>query len=174
MSRIEKFLNAKGKQMIGWDEILEGGLAPNAAVMSWRGTQGGIDAAKQHHYVVMTPGKPCYFDHYQSKNKNAEPLAIGGYNPLDSVYAYNPTPENLSEDEKKFIMGAQGNVWTEYIPNFHQVEYMSLPRVCALSEVLWTSKEKKDYPDFKKRLTENVKMLDRTKVNYCKNFMLPK
>lgn len=171
IKQMEVFLNSKGKQMIGWDEILEGGLAPNAAVMSWRGTQGGIDAAKQHHFVVMTPGKPCYFDHYQSKDKTKEPLAIGGFNPLDSVYAYDPMPKQLNADEKKYILGAQGNVWTEYIINFHQVEYMSLPRMCALSEVVWSTKENKNFTDFKLRLTENVKILDKNKVNYCKLFL---
>src|SRR5258706_2353874 len=152
IGRIEKFLNSKGKQIIGWDEILEGGLAPNAAVMSWRGTDGGIEAAKQKHYVVMSPGKPCYFDHYQSKNKKSEPLAIGGYNPLDSVYLYEPTPSQLKEDEKNYILGAQGNVWTEYITDFNHVEYMSVPRMCALAEVLWTPSPKKEFKKFIVRL----------------------
>ena len=171
ITRIEKFVNSKGKQIIGWDEILEGGLAPNAAVMSWRGTQGGIDAAKQKHFVVMSPGKPCYFDHYQSKDKAKEPLAIGGFNPLDSVYAYNPTPKALSVDEAKYIMGAQGNVWTEYITNFSQVQYMSMPRMAALSEALWTIPEKKNYKDFIIRLKIHSKTLDKMGVNYAKHFM---
>jgi hexosaminidase len=171
ITRIEKFVNSKGKQIIGWDEILEGGLAPNAAVMSWRGITGGIAAAKQKHYVVMSPGKPCYFDHYQSKDKAKEPLAIGGYNPLDSVYAYDPTPKSLSADEKKFILGAQGNVWTEYIVNFASVEYMSVPRMAALAEVLWTQPEKKNYKDFIQRLKINSKVLDSMNVNYAKHFM---
>jgi hexosaminidase len=168
ITRIEKFVNAKGRQIIGWDEILEGGLAPNAAVMSWRGTQGGIEAAKQKHNVVMTPGKPCYFDHYQSKDKTKEPLAIGGYNPLDSVYAYNPTPKALSTEEAKYIMGAQANVWTEYITNFSSVEYMSMPRMAALSEVLWTMPENKNYKNFTLRLKQHFKLLDKMKVNYRK------
>ncbi|MBK5284749.1 MAG: beta-N-acetylhexosaminidase [Bacteroidia bacterium] len=174
ISRIEKFLNARGKQIIGWDEILEGGLAPNAAVMSWRGTDGGIDAAKQKHYVVMSPGKPCYFDHYQSKNKKKEPLAIGGYNPLQNVYAYIPTPDVLSREEKKFIMGAQGNVWTEYITDFKHVEYMSVPRMCALAEALWTPPAKKNYINFISRLNIHSKLLDRMNVNYAKHFRFQK
>lgn len=168
--RIVKYLTDKGKIVIGWDEILEGGLAPGAMVMSWRGTQGGIDAANQYHYVVMTPGKPCYFDHYQSKNKEKEPLAIGGYNPLQAVYAYNPTPKKLSPDKKQYIMGAQGNVWTEYIPDFSHVEYMALPRMCALAEALWTDPENKNYKNFIKRLTEQSKLLDAQNVNYDKQF----
>ncbi|MGZ3932274.1 MAG: family 20 glycosylhydrolase, partial [Bacteroidia bacterium] len=172
--RIEKFLNSKGKKLIGWDEILEGGLAPNAAVMSWRGTEGGIAAARQKHYVVMSPGKPCYFDHYQSKDRSKEPLAIGGYNPLDSVYAYNPTPKVLSSDEQKYILGAQGNVWTEYIQNEKQVEYMAVPRMCALAEVLWTQPEKKNYTNFIIRLKQHRKLLDKMNVNYSRHFLTPK
>lgn len=171
ISRIEKYLNSKGRQIIGWDEILEGGLAPNASVMSWRGTDGGIAAAKQKHNVVMSPGKPCYFDHYQSKNKLKEPLAIGGYNPLDSVYAYNPTPKILSADEQQYILGAQANVWTEYIPTFKNVEYMSMPRMAAISEVLWTLPENNNYNNFVQRLKIHSKLLDKMNVNYAKHFL---
>jgi hexosaminidase len=171
--RIEKFVNARGKQIIGWDEILEGGLAPNAAVMSWRGIDGGIAAANQKHNVVMSPGKPCYFDHYQSLNKAQEPLAIGGYNPLDSVYAYNPTPAVLGNKEQQYILGAQANVWTEYILNEKQVEYMALPRMCALAEALWLPLTKKNYADFVQRLKIQSKMLDKMNVNYAKHFLNP-
>lgn len=171
IKRIEKFVNENGRQIIGWDEILEGGLAPNAAVMSWRGTKGGIEAAKQEHYVVMTPGKPCYFDHYQSKDKMHEPLAIGGFNPIDSVYNYDPTPKSLSVSEQKYILGAQGNVWTEYIRDFAHVEYMSVPRMSALSEVLWTKPENKNYNNFIARLKLHSKILDRMKINYAKHFI---
>lgn len=174
IKRIERFVNARGRQIIGWDEILEGGLPPNAAVMSWRGIEGGIAAAKEKHKVVMSPGKPCYFDHYQSKDKAKEPLSIGGYNPLDSVYAYDPTPQNLPAEEKKYILGAQANVWTEYILTSKQVEYMAVPRMCALSEVLWTDKDKKNYSDFVERLKENSKLLDRMQVNYAKHFFTKK
>ena len=174
ITRIEKYLNSKGKQIIGWDEILDGGLAPNAAVMSWRGIKGGIAAAKQKHNVVMTPGKPCYFDHYQAKDKTKEPLAIGGYNPLDSVYAYNPSPKGLTEEESKYIMGAQGNVWTEYITDFSKVEYMSMPRMAALSEALWTPVDKKNYKNFVSRLKLHSKTLDKMNVNYAKHFVTQK
>ena len=171
ITRIEKYVNTNGRQIIGWDEILEGGLAPNAALMSWRGINGGIAAAKQNHFVVMSPGRPCYFDHYQSKDKGTEPMAIGGFNPLDSVYNYNPTPDSLIENEQKFIMGAQANVWTEYITNFSQVEYMALPRMSALSEVLWTNIENKNFTDFKERLYIHKGILDRMKINYAKHFL---
>ena len=133
--------------------------------------KGGVEAARQSHYVVMSPGKPCYFDHYQSKNKAAEPLAIGGYNPLDSVYNYNPMPDSLTAEEKNYVLGAQGNVWTEYMKTFKHVEYMSVPRMCALAEVLWTPSEKKDYRNFVSRLKVHSKFLDRMKVNYAKHFL---
>jgi hexosaminidase len=168
---MQVFLSTKGKNLIGWDEILEGGLAPGAAVMSWRGTEGGITAAKQKHEVVMSPGKPCYFDHYQSTNKKSEPLAIGGYNPLENVYAYNPMPLALPVADRKYILGAQGNVWTEYIQNMKQVEYMSIPRMCALAEVLWTPAVKKNYPDFVSRLKTQSKLLDKMGANYARHFL---
>lgn len=171
VKRIEKFLNSKGKKMIGWDEILEGGLAPKATVMSWRGTSGGIAAAKLKHQVVMSPGKPCYFDHYQYQPVANEPLAIGGYNPLDSVYAFEPVPKELSVSEQKYILGAQGNVWTEYILNPKHVEYMAVPRMCALSEVLWTMPERKNRSNFLMRLKRRIKMLDLMQVNYSKHFL---
>lgn len=171
ITRIEKFVNGKGKQIIGWDEILEGGLAPNAAVMSWRGTEGGILAAKQQHFAVMTPGKPCYFDHYQVKDHTTEPLAIGGYNPVDSVYNYNPAPAALTADEKYFILGAQGNVWTEYMTDFKQVEYMSVTRMAALAEALWTPTNQKNYAGFIVRLKMNAALLDKMGVNYAKHFL---
>lgn len=171
IKRIEKFLNSKSKQIIGWDEILEGGLAPNAAVMSWRGIQGGIDAAKQKHNVVMSPGKPCYFDHYQSTDTKNEPLAIGGYNPVDSVYMYEPMPRSLNEQEQTYIMGAQANVWTEYILTEKQVEYMAVPRILALSEVLWSKPENKDLKQFHARLKNHVPYLDRKDINYAKHFL---
>ncbi len=172
--RIVKYLSDKGKTVIGWDEILEGGLAPGAMVMSWRGTQGGIDAANQDHYVVMSPGKPCYFDHYQSKNREKEPLAIGGYNPLSAVYGYNPMPKKLNPYRREYILGAQGNVWTEYIPDFSHVEYMALPRMCALAEALWTDPENKNYNNFISRLSLQSKLLDTQNVNYDKEFLKKK
>lgn len=164
--RIEKFLNSKGKQIIGWDEILEGGLAPNAAVMSWRGEQGGIEAANQQHNVVMSPGTHCYFDHYQG-DPELEPIAIGGFTTVEKVYSYDPVPAGLNDSLSKYIMGAQGNVWTEYILNEKHVEYMAFPRMCALAEVLWTPKEKKDQYGFQDRLLNHFGFLDRFNVNYA-------
>ena len=164
VQRIEKYLNSKGKTMIGWDEILEGGLAPNAVVMSWRGEAGGIEAAKQKHDVIMTPGNPLYFDHSQSSNEDS--VTIGGYNPIENVYAYDPVPKELTTEQGKYILGAQANVWTEYIGNTKKVEYMIFPRMAALSEVLWTPKDKKDWKGFERRLPSVFERLDREKINY--------
>jgi len=165
--RIEQFLNSKGKTLIGWDEILEGGLAPNATVMSWRGEEGGIIAARQNHYVVMTPGAYCYFDHYQG-NPKFEPLAIGGYTTVAKVYSYEPSSDSLTPEQQNYILGAQGNVWTEYIPNEKQVEYMIFPRMCALAEVVWSPKELRDYNNFRIRLIKHFELLDRQGINYSK------
>ncbi|MBL0127894.1 MAG: family 20 glycosylhydrolase [Flavobacteriales bacterium] len=168
IQRIEKFVNAKGRKIIGWDEILEGGLAPNAAVMSWRGTEGGVAAAKSGHYAVMSPGSHCYFDHYQGDPAN-EPLAIGGYTTVQKVYSYEPIPAELKADQAKYILGAQGNVWTEYILTPEQVEYMAVPRMLALAEVLWTPKDKRDEADFIKRLELEFPKLEATGVNASKS-----
>lgn len=150
VSRIEKFLNSKGRSIIGWDEILEGGLAPNATVMSWRGEEGGIEAAGQHHDVIMTPGSAAlYLDHAQSKS-DQEPLGIGGYAPLQKTYSFDPVPAKLPADQQKYIRGVQANVWTEYITTPARVEYAVLPRVLALSEIAWSPVDHKDY----KRFTE--------------------
>ena len=157
--QMDDYITSKGRNLIGWDEILEGGLADNAAVMSWRGEDGGIAAAKQKHKVVMSPGSHCYFDHYQSKS-NTEPLAIGGFSPIEKVYSYNPLPASLNEEEKKYIMGAQGNVWTEYMQVSSQVEYMAVPRICALAEVLWTGAQKPGFDSFKNRLRTHFNTLD--------------
>ena len=166
ISRMEKYINSKGKQIIGWDEILEGGLAPNATVMSWRGTSGAVQAAKEHHDVILTPGSHCYFDHYQSDDPN-EPVAIGGFLPLEKVYSFNPIPEELTKEEAKYVLGAQGNVWTEYMKTSEKVEYMAFPRMVALSEVVWSSPESRDYENFKKRLVNYQNRLDILKVNYA-------
>ena len=165
--RIEKFINSKGKSIIGWDEILQGGLAPNATVMSWRGTEGGIEAAKQNHNVIMTPGEYCYFDHYQG-DPRTEPIAIGGYTTIEKVYSFEPTLRELTIEQQKYILGAQANVWTEYIIEPEKVEYMVFPRICALAEVLWTPAEKKNYSDFKDRLKKHFEILDLMKINYSK------
>lgn len=166
ISRIEKYLNSKGRQIIGWDEILEGGLAPNATVMSWRGINGAIEAAKQHHNVIMTPTSHCYFDYYQSENED-EPLAIGGYLPLEKVYSFNPIPEELNEEESKYVLGAQGNIWTEYMKTPEQVEYMAFPRILAMSEVVWSKNENKNYAAFVRRVENFHKRLDALNINYA-------
>ncbi|WP_242131395.1 beta-N-acetylhexosaminidase [Aestuariivivens marinum] len=172
ITRIEKYLNSKGKNIIGWDEILEGGLAPNATVMSWRGTKGGIEAAKQKHDVIMTPGHSCYFDHYQvhdKEEKEKEPLAIGGNTTVADVYAYEPTPEELSEEDSKYILGAQGNVWTEYMETTDYVEYMILPRMTALSEVVWSPQNSRNWEDFESRLQHFSNRYDAMGLNYAKH-----
>lgn len=169
IQRIEKFVNSKGEKIIGWDEILEGGLAPNATVMSWRGTQGGIDAAKQKHNVIMTPNSHAYFDYYQSDKPN-ESLAIGGFLPLKKVYSFNPIPAELNVEEAKYILGAQANLWTEYIPNEKQVEYMVFPRILAMSEVTWsgpTENLEKDYPNFVSRVEDFMPRLEVLNINYA-------
>jgi hexosaminidase len=168
VQRMEKYINSKGKTMIGWDEILEGGLAPNAVVMSWRGEQGGIDAAKQNHDVIMTPTTYVYLDYAQSKREDS--LVIGGYLPLDKVYNYEPLPQELTPEQQKHILGAQANVWTEYMKTPRKVEYMIFPRMSALSEVLWSPKEKKNYTDFQKRLQTQFKRYDLWNANYSKAF----
>ncbi|MBX2963767.1 MAG: beta-N-acetylhexosaminidase [Cyclobacteriaceae bacterium] len=165
IQRIEKYLNAKGRKIIGWDEILEGGLAPNAAVMSWRGEAGGTAAAQAGHHVVMTPGFALYFDHYQSVQKN-EPTAIGGHTSLKKVYDYEPIPTALSQEESEFILGAQANLWTEYIKTPEHVEYMVYPRALALAEVVWSPKENRNWDSFIKRLSNQFRLLDLQNVNY--------
>lgn len=169
--RIEKYLNSKGRQVIGWDEILDGDVAPNATVMSWRGTSGGIKAAKMNHKVIMTPGDYCYFDHYQSKDINKEPLAIGGYLPVDTVYSYDPVPTELTAEQQKYIIGVQANVWTEYIPSFSQIEYMCLPRMAAMAEVQWTEPQKKNYQNFLTRLPQLVGIYDAKGYTYAKHVL---
>lgn len=168
IQRIEKFVNAKGRKIIGWDEILEGGLAPNAAVMSWRGTEGGIAAAKEKHYVVMSPGSHCYFDHYQGEPKN-EPIAFGGYTPVEKVYSFNPTPKELSADEAQYILGAQANLWSEYIETPSHVEYMIFPRMLALSEVVWGTSNPDKFPDFQNRMIQHFAIFDKKGINYSKS-----
>ncbi|WP_353480598.1 family 20 glycosylhydrolase [Haliscomenobacter sp.] len=163
--RIEKYLNQHGKQIIGWDEILEGGLAPNATVMSWRGTEGGIEAAKQNHTVIMTPTSYCYIDYYQSLHPD-EPLAIGGYLPLKKVYSYNPIPKELNAEQAKYILGAQANLWTEYIKEPSKLQYMANPRVQALAEVTWSGEAQKNFPDFVNRLLTHQQVWKREGYNF--------
>jgi hexosaminidase len=166
IQRIEKFLNKNNKKLIGWDEILEGGLAQNAAVMSWRGTEGGIAAAKLKHYVVMTPGSHCYFDHYQG-HPSIEPIAIGGFTPLEKVYLFDPVPAELNENESQYILGAQANIWTEYISSGNGVEYAAMPRMAALAEALWTGKESKNITRFLTNIQSHFNYLDLYKTNYA-------
>jgi len=172
IQRAEKFLNSHGRRIIGWDEILEGGLAPNATVMSWRGEKGGIEAAKQGHDVIMTPTSHFYLDYYQNTAKE-EPLAIGGFLTLSKVYSYNPYPAELNNEERKYIIGVQGNVWTEYMPNSMHVEYMVYPRACAISEVGWLLPEKKDFQHFSSRLSGHLQRLEILGVNYFNKVLTP-
>lgn len=168
VKRMEKFINSKGKKLIGWDEILEGGLAPEATVMSWRGFKGGVEAAKQGHDVIMTPGDFCYFDHYQGP-QNQEPLAQGGYVPLHKVYQFDPITEELSDKDAKHILGAQANLWAEYIPTTQHSEYMIYPRLAALSETIWSPKELRDWNDFAGRLKTQFKRYEELGINYAKS-----
>ena len=151
--------------MIGWDEILEGGLAPDATVMSWRGEQGGIAAARQGHDVIMTPDSYLYFDHYQG-DRTREPLAIGGMLPIEKVYSYNPVPAVLSDQEREHILGAQANLWTEYIADSRQAEYMLFPRLFALAELAWSPQVSRNYRDFLARVPAQLAWLKRHGVNY--------
>jgi len=145
-----------------------GGLAPNAAVMAWRGVKGGVKAAELDHEVVFATSEYTYFDHYQSEDAFNEPLAIGGFLPLEKVYAHEPIPAEIPEEKHYLVLGAQAQLWSEYIPTSKHMEYMAFPRLCALSEVVWTDADKKDYADFKKRLDAFLKTLDMLDVNYRK------
>ena len=169
IKEMEAFINSKGKRIIGWDEILEGGLAPNATVMSWRGTEGAVQAAKEGHDVILTPTSHAYFDYYQADHSD-EPLAIGGFLPLKKVYSFNPIPPELNVTEAKHVLGAQGNVWTEYMKDEAQVEYMAYPRMLAISEVVWSgasSDMEKDFPDFLHRLEFFTDRMDALDLNYA-------
>lgn len=163
--RMAGWLADRGRRLVGWDEILEGGLAPGATVMSWRGSDGGVAAARAGHDVVMSPNTHCYFDYYQSENTDAEPPAIGGHLPLERVYSFEPVPPALADHAAR-VLGVQGNIWTEYIPTEAQVEYMAFPRALALAEVAWTPAELRSPADFQSRLTAHRSLLDRVGVNY--------
>jgi hexosaminidase len=164
-TKMDAFLTSHGRRLVGWDEILEGGLAPNAVVMSWRGVKGGIAAARADHDVIMTPGDYTYLDHYQA-SRDSEPLAIGGFLPIDSVYLYEPVPAELEPAYAKHILGAQAQVWTEYIEGPKQVEYMAYPRAAALAEVLWSPANRRDLSNFKSRLGEHERRLGILDVNF--------
>ena len=164
--QIEEFLSQRGRDMIGWDEVLEGGLTEGGVVMSWRGVKGGIEAAKQHHRVIMTPTDYCYVDYYQLKDHDRQPPAIGYYLPVSKVYSFEPL-EGIPEEEQHYILGAQANLWTEYVAYPQHAFYMLLPRLDALSEVQWCRPDQKDYEDFKVRLSHLQRLYDRIGVNYC-------
>jgi hexosaminidase len=166
--RMDNFLNERGRRLIGWDEILEGGLAPNATVMSWRGEAGGIAAVKAGHDVVMAPNTYTYFDYYQSPDHDQEPLSIGSLLPLEKVYSYEPIPTEIDPENAHHILGTQGQLWSEYIPTPERMEYMAFPRLCALAEVAWTPAGEKDFSAFKNRLACHLTRLDQLKVNYRK------
>lgn len=167
IKRMEKFLISKNKKLIGWDEILEGGLAPEATVMSWQGVKGGIEAAKQGHDVIMTPNKYVYLDHYQCEPEG-QPLAIGGYSPLEEVYSFDPQFQELTTEENKHILGLQGNLWSEYLSSPQYMEYMAFPRAFAISEIGWTPSSKKDFEDFLARFAVQRIRYDKIGINYFK------
>ena len=171
IQRMEKYINSKGRQIIGWDEILQGGLAPNAKVMSWLGEEGGIKSAQQHHEVVMAPYPKYYLDYWQA-DPDSEPLAMGGPTLLRTMYDYNPVPDVLSQEERKYIIGVEGCVWTEYMPTPARVEYMAWPRMCAIAEAGWTT-QGKDWDGFTRRLETHLGRLDKLDVGYCKAFYDP-
>ncbi len=167
-SRMQDFLSGRGRKIIGWDEILEGELAPGATVMSWQGTEGGIEASARGFDVIMSPYTYLYFDYYQSRERDKEPYAIGGYLPVESVYAYEPFDE-LDEFQQGHILGVQANVWTEYIATTEHLEYMLLPRLCALSEIQWSPRGSKDFDRFKESLHHQFDILDAMGYTYCQD-----
>jgi hexosaminidase len=164
--QMDAFLTAKGRRLVGWDEILEGGLASNATVMSWRGTRGGIEAARSGHDVVMAPTSHTYLDYYQSENVAAEPIAIGGFLPLERVYSFDPMPAELEPQYARHVLGGQAQLWTEYMKDPKKVEYMAFPRLTALAEAVWTPTERKSWPDYRARLETHLLRLNALDVNY--------
>ena len=171
VKRMEKYINSKGKKVIGWDEILEGGLAPDATVMSWRGTEGGIEASKQGHDVIMTPESHCYFNIYQGP-QNEEPLAFGGFIPLTKVYQFDPVVDEMTPEQAKHVLGAQANLWAEYIESTQESEYMIFPRLGAMAEVLWSPKAARNWNDFTTRLPSLLARFDYLGINYSKSAYL--
>jgi hexosaminidase len=172
VSRVAKFIQSKGRKVIGWDEILEGGLAKDAIVMSWRGEEGGIEAVNMGHQVIMTPGSHCYFDHYQ-ENPQYEPLAIGGYTPIEKVYAYRPVPADIDDDRAGLVLGAQANLWTEYITSFDQLTYMAFPRAAALAEALWLPIKQRDFNEFRMRMRVQMRRYDTMGFKVAGHIMQP-
>lgn len=168
IQRMERFISSKGRSLIGWDEILEGGLAPGAAVMSWRGFDGGIEASADGHHVVMTPGSHCYFDQYQGA-QNAEPLAIGGHVTLSKVYEFDPIVPGMTAKQATYVLGGQANLWSEYITTESHSEYMIFPRLAALSETVWSPKDKRNWNDFSRRVQVMFQRFDIMGINYAKS-----
>jgi hexosaminidase len=160
------FLTARGRRLVGWDEILEGGLAPGATVMSWRGMEGGVAAARAGHDVVLAPLAYSYFILYETEDRSREPLAFPGYLPLDSAYAFEPAPPGLDSAQSRHVLGAQAQLWTEYIPDPKRAEYMTFPRLAALAEVVWTRPERKDFASFRERLRRHAERLDALDVSH--------
>jgi len=171
MRRIAQHIQRYGRRVVGWDELLDGGHIAGATIMSYQGEERGIEAAKKGHYVIMTPSRYCYFDSYQSGRRNEEPLAQGGYLSLSMVYQYDPIPRELTDSQKQYILGTQGNLWTEYVPDIRQAEYMVYPRACALAEVAWTPADKKSYSQFVIRLREHSRRLGVLNVNFARHFL---
>ena len=166
-NRMEKYINSKGRSIIGWDEIAQGNINKSATIMSWRGVEPGSKATEAGHDVIMSPTTYCYFDYYQSENKDKEPMCIGGYLPVSKVYEFDAAPESLSETAKKHILGVQANLWTEYVNTTNMVEYMILPRMAALSEVQWTPVARKNFDEFVKRETHMTNIYDRCGYRYA-------
>lgn len=164
--RIDKFLDDRGRRLLGWDEILEGGLAEGATVMAWRSVDFGVEAAEHGSDIVMSPTSHCYLDYYQSRNQESEPIAIGGYLPLRTVYAFEPVSPKIPTEKIHHVLGGQGNLWTEYMKDERKVEYMAFPRLCALAEVVWSPAAKRDWPSFRGRLSPHLQRLDERQVNY--------
>jgi len=168
IGRMDSYLHERGRKLVGWDEILEGGLAPHATVMSWRGVKGGIAAARAGHDVVMASNTHTYLDHYQSEDRESEPLAISGFLPLEKAYDFDPVPAELTPEEAKRVLGSQGQLWAEYMETPEHVQYMAFPRLTALAECFWTPRERKSWDAFQERLPEHLERLDRLGVKYRK------
>jgi hexosaminidase len=171
IKRMEKFINSNGRKLIGWDEILEGGLAPDATVMSWRGFEGGLEASAQGHDVVMSPTSHCYIDYYQGP-QNEEPLAIGGYLPLSKVYTFDPVVPGMTPEQQSHVLGGQVNLWSEYVATNEHSEYMIYPRLAALAESVWSPAELKDWPDFSRRITDMFERYEALGINYSRSAYL--
>ena len=173
MNRMAKVVEARGRRVIGWDEILEGNVSETAIIMSWRGTEGGIEAARKGHDVIMSPTSYLYFDYYQSEDPSTEPSCVGGYLPVSRVYEFKPLPSVLTPEQQKHIIGVQANIWTEYITSFHHVEYMAMPRMDALTEIQWNNPDERDFDAFVERCRHMAQLYDLYHYNYAKQIFNP-